>query len=150
MKSWRRVLKKILFNDFLLLYGSRPNCYNVKLLRNTKEFIIFLGTNGNIMIRSYATSCSVLHCVQSIHEIIFLYKLCIWLNFEHIHIYTQSLISQNENILVIHDEAGYNLLQKCVGANNVDLVRWILARHTAADVNRFPCSLPLHIACLKG
>lgn len=51
---------------------------------------------------------------------------------------------------MIHDEAGYNLLQKCVGANNVDLVRWILARHTAADVNRFPCSLPLHIACLKG
>jgi ankyrin repeat protein len=51
---------------------------------------------------------------------------------------------------VIHDEAGYNLLQKCVGANNVELVRWLLARHTAADVNRFPCSLPLHIACLKG
>lgn len=57
---------------------------------------------------------------------------------------------QNENILTIHDEAGYNLLQKCVGANNVELVRWLLARHTAADVNRFPCSLPLHIACLKG
>jgi hypothetical protein len=59
-------------------------------------------------------------------------------------------IPKNENILVIHDEAGYNLLQKCVGANNVELVRWLLARHTAADVNRFPCSLPLHIACLKG
>lgn len=57
---------------------------------------------------------------------------------------------QNENILAIHDEAGYNLLQKCVGANNVELVKWLLARHTAADVNRFPCSLPLHIACLKG
>lgn len=57
---------------------------------------------------------------------------------------------QNENILAIHDESGYNLLQKCVGANNVDLVRWLLARHSAADVNRFPCSLPLHIACLKG
>ncbi|EFA04132.1 ankyrin-3 [Tribolium castaneum] len=59
-------------------------------------------------------------------------------------------IPKNENILAIHDEAGYNLLQKCVGANNVELVRWLLARHTAADVNRFPCSLPLHIACLKG
>lgn len=59
-------------------------------------------------------------------------------------------ILQNENILAIHDEAGYNLLQKCVGANNVELVKWLLARHTAADVNRFPCSLPLHIACLKG
>ncbi|KAL1497139.1 hypothetical protein ABEB36_008145 [Hypothenemus hampei] len=59
-------------------------------------------------------------------------------------------IPKNENILTIHDETGYNLLQKCVGANNVDLVRWLLARHSAADVNRFPCSLPLHIACLKG
>ncbi|XP_050307608.1 ankyrin-3 [Anthonomus grandis grandis] len=59
-------------------------------------------------------------------------------------------IPKNENILAIHDETGYNLLQKCVGANNVELVRWLLARHTAADVNRFPCSLPLHIACLKG
>lgn len=59
-------------------------------------------------------------------------------------------IPKNENILTIHDEAGYNLLQKCVGANNVELVRWLLLRHTAADVNRCPCSLPLHIACLKG
>lgn len=31
----------------------------------------------------------------------------------------------------------------------MELVKWILTRpHT--DVNRFPCSLPLHIACLKG
>lgn len=59
-------------------------------------------------------------------------------------------IPKNENILTIHDETGYNLLQKCVGANNVDLVRWLLARHSAGEVNRFPCSLPLHIACLKG
>ncbi|XP_076255404.1 uncharacterized protein LOC143193220 isoform X2 [Rhynchophorus ferrugineus] len=59
-------------------------------------------------------------------------------------------IPKNENILTIHDETGYNLLQKCVGANNVELVRWLLTRHNAADVNRFPCSLPLHIACLKG
>lgn len=58
-------------------------------------------------------------------------------------------IPKHENILAIHDDAGYNLLQKCVGANNVDLVRWLLARHNA-DVNRCPCSLPLHIACLKG
>ncbi|CAG9854797.1 unnamed protein product [Phyllotreta striolata] len=59
-------------------------------------------------------------------------------------------IPRNENILSIHDETGYNLLQKCVGANNVELVRWLLARQSAADVNRSPCSLPLHIACLKG
>ncbi|XP_022902693.1 ankyrin-3 [Onthophagus taurus] len=59
-------------------------------------------------------------------------------------------IPKNENILMIHDEAGYNLLQKCVGANNIELVRWLLNRHSSTDVNRCPCSLPLHIACLKG
>ncbi|KAK9890546.1 hypothetical protein WA026_010622 [Henosepilachna vigintioctopunctata] len=59
-------------------------------------------------------------------------------------------IPKNENILSVYDETGFNLLQKCVGANNVELVRWLLTRHTAADVNRFSCSLPLHIACLKG
>lgn len=49
----------------------------------------------------------------------------------------------------MHDNLGYNLLQKSVGLNHIELVKWILARpHT--DVNRFPCSLPLHIACLKG
>lgn len=64
--------------------------------------------------------------------------------------YLTSCFFQNENILTIHDEAGYNLLQKCVGVNNVELVRWLLCRHSSTDVNRFPCSLPLHIACVKG
>ncbi|XP_063218907.1 ankyrin-3 [Bacillus rossius redtenbacheri] len=59
-----------------------------------------------------------------------------------------SKIPKNENILLVHNEEGYNLLQKCVGINNVDMVRWILSRNT--DVNRGACSLPLHIACLKG
>ncbi|KAF2893525.1 hypothetical protein ILUMI_12636 [Ignelater luminosus] len=59
-------------------------------------------------------------------------------------------IPKNENILTIHDESGYNLLQRCVGANNVELVRWLLARHSSTDISRCPCSLPLHIACLKG
>lgn len=41
------------------------------------------------------------------------------------------------------------MLQKSVGLNHQELVKWLLLRpHT--DVNRFPCSLPLHIACLKG
>lgn len=31
----------------------------------------------------------------------------------------------------------------------MELVRWLLTRHRL-DVNRSPCSLPLHIACLKG
>jgi len=55
---------------------------------------------------------------------------------------------QNENILLVHNEEGYNLLQKCVGINNVEMVRWILSRNP--DVNRGACSLPLHIASLKG
>lgn len=58
-------------------------------------------------------------------------------------------IPKHENILAVHDETGYNLLQKCVGLNNVELVRWLLTRFKP-DVNRSPCSLPLHIACLKG
>ncbi|XP_049942100.1 ankyrin-1 isoform X1 [Schistocerca serialis cubense] len=59
-----------------------------------------------------------------------------------------SQIPKNENILLEHNDEGYNLLQKCVGLNNVEMVRWILSRNT--DVNRGACSLPLHIACLKG
>jgi hypothetical protein len=45
---------------------------------------------------------------------------------------------------------GFNLLQKSVGLNHVDLVKWILTTRHHTDLNRFPCSLPLHIACLKG
>ncbi|XP_075233937.1 uncharacterized protein LOC142331757 [Lycorma delicatula] len=59
-----------------------------------------------------------------------------------------SCIPKSENILVVHNEEGYNLLQKCVGINNLDMVRWILSRNT--DLNRGACSFPLHIACLKG
>lgn len=51
--------------------------------------------------------------------------------------------------MAIHDDSGYNLLQKSVGLNHIELVRWLLQRHRP-DVNRSPCSLPLHIACLKG
>ncbi|XP_053672962.1 ankyrin-3 isoform X2 [Anopheles nili] len=58
-------------------------------------------------------------------------------------------IPKYENILAIHDETGYNLLQKSVGLNHVELARWLLQRHRP-DVNRSSCSLPLHIACLKG
>ncbi|XP_014251169.1 ankyrin-3 [Cimex lectularius] len=57
-------------------------------------------------------------------------------------------INKSENILLVQNEEGYNLLQQCVGINNVDMVRWILSRNT--DLNRGPCSFPLHIACLKG
>ena len=55
---------------------------------------------------------------------------------------------QNENILFVYNEEGYNLLQKVVGINNVEMVRWVLTRNV--DVNRGVCSLPLHIACLRG
>lgn len=59
-----------------------------------------------------------------------------------------STIPRSENILQIHNEEGYNLLQKCVGINNLEMARWCLSRNI--DINRGACSLPLHIACLKG
>ncbi len=59
-----------------------------------------------------------------------------------------STIPRSENILQIHNEEGYNLLQKCVGLNNLEMARWCLSRNI--DINRGACSLPLHIACLKG
>ena len=59
-----------------------------------------------------------------------------------------SVIPRGENILQIHNEEGYNLLQKVVGLNNLEMIRWCLTRNV--DINRGACSLPLHIACLKG
>jgi len=59
-----------------------------------------------------------------------------------------SQIPRSENILVIHNEEGYNLLQKCTGINNLEMVRWCISRNI--DINRGCCSLPLHIACLRG
>ncbi|XP_046664918.1 uncharacterized protein LOC124357301 isoform X2 [Homalodisca vitripennis] len=59
-----------------------------------------------------------------------------------------SQIPKSENVLVVHNEEGYNLLQKVVAINNVDMLRWILSRNT--DLNRGACSFPLHIACLRG
>ena len=59
-----------------------------------------------------------------------------------------SSIPRSENILQVHNEEGYNLLQKCVGLNHIEMIRWCLCRNI--DINRGACSLPLHIACLKG
>lgn len=59
-----------------------------------------------------------------------------------------SVIPRGENILQIHNEEGYNLLQRVVGLNNLEMIRWCLTRNI--DINRGACSLPLHIACLKG
>lgn len=59
-----------------------------------------------------------------------------------------SVIPRGENILQIHNEEGYNLLQRVVGLNNMEMIRWCLTRNI--DINRGACSLPLHIACLKG
>ena len=59
-----------------------------------------------------------------------------------------SQVPRSENILVIHNEEGYNLLQKCIGINNLEMVRWCISRNI--DINRGCCSLPLHIACLRG
>ncbi|KAG8186311.1 hypothetical protein JTE90_007332 [Oedothorax gibbosus] len=53
-----------------------------------------------------------------------------------------------ENILSVHSEDGYNLLQRAIGFNCTELVKWILNR--GCDVNRGACSLPLHIAAFHG
>lgn len=58
-------------------------------------------------------------------------------------------ITKGDNILLVTNTKGYNLLQVAVGNGNVDLVRWIVSR-PGTDVNRGVCSLPLHIACLRG
>lgn len=63
--------------------------------------------------------------------------------------YLLTQITKHENILAVHDDAGYNILQRAIGLNQVDLVKWLLNRHNL-DVNRSPCSLPLHIACVRG
>ncbi|XP_023223823.1 ankyrin-3 [Centruroides vittatus] len=57
-------------------------------------------------------------------------------------------IPKGENILAVTAPDGYNLLQRAIGFNCVELVRWILNR--GCDVNRGGCSLPLHIAALHG
>jgi hypothetical protein len=43
---------------------------------------------------------------------------------------------------------GFNLLQRAVGIRSIELVKWIVVY--GCDVNRGPCSLPLHIACQFG
>lgn len=63
--------------------------------------------------------------------------------------FVNSFFVKYENVLAIHDDCGYNLLQKSVGINHIELARWLLQRHRP-DVNRSACSLPLHIACLKS
>lgn len=57
-------------------------------------------------------------------------------------------IPKGENILSVVGPDNYNLLQRAIGFNCVELVRWILGR--GCDVNRGVCSLPLHIAALQG
>lgn len=70
----------------------------------------------------------------------------------HIHWSTiESFIVQipkGENILSVTGLDNYNLLQRAIGLNCLELVRWILGR--GCDVNRGVCSLPLHIAALQG
>lgn len=57
-------------------------------------------------------------------------------------------LPKGENLTSVVNNAGYNILQVAVGANNIDLVRWLLSR--GCDVNRGVCSLPLHIGCYWG
>lgn len=67
------------------------------------------------------------------------------------HDIIESLLSQcpkGENILAVSGDDGYNILQKAVGWNSIELARWLLSR--GCDINRGPCSLPLHIASFCG
>lgn len=57
-------------------------------------------------------------------------------------------IPKGENILSVMGPDNYNLLQRAISFDCVELVRWILSR--GCDVNRGVCSLPLHIAALQG
>ncbi|XP_064473025.1 ankyrin-3-like [Ornithodoros turicata] len=57
-------------------------------------------------------------------------------------------IPKGENILSVVGPDNYNLLQRAISFNCVELVRWVLSR--GCDVNRGVCSLPLHIAALQG
>lgn len=57
-------------------------------------------------------------------------------------------IPKGDNILLVTNSKGYNLLQVVVGHCNMEFVRWMVTR--GCDTNRGICSLPLHIACLKG
>lgn len=100
---------------------------NPKISMQTLEGLLLQIAKVSLKIEFFLLSCGSLKP----------YMLCIY------------LFSQYENILAVHDEAGFNLLQKCVGINHIELTRWLLQRHRL-DVNRSPCSLPLHIACLKG
>ena len=56
-------------------------------------------------------------------------------------LYNKLVVS--ENILLIHNEEGYNLLQHCVGINNLEMVRWCISRNI--DINHGCCSLPLNM-----
>ena len=44
-------------------------------------------------------------------------------------------VPRSENILQIHNEDGYNLLQRVVGLNNLEMIRWCLTRNI--DINRY-------------
>lgn len=55
---------------------------------------------------------------------------------------------EGENILAVTGDDRYSILQKAVGWNSIELVRWLLNQR--CDVNRGPCSLPLHIATFCG
>ncbi|GFV51162.1 ankyrin-3 [Trichonephila clavipes] len=104
----------------------------------------FFQTGGHLLSpgTSKATQGAVLALLQDMRE-----KEMSHIEWCHIERYISN-IPKGENILSIQSEDGYNLLQRAIGFNCVELVKWILNR--GCDVNRGACSLPLHIAAFHG
>ena len=55
-------------------------------------------------------------------------------------------VPRSENILQIHNEDGYNLLQRVVGLNNLEMIRWCLTRNI--DINRYGRQPNFFFSCL--
>ena len=138
-----------LSNFFQSGHALLSSSHNRQVSEQTKRNIriIFDALRANPKVRYWATR--TLHDRNKIHEIRLLFAStpCFQMTVQRLDGLLSS-IPRNENILQIHNEEGYNILQKCVGINNVEMSRWCLSRNI--DINRGACSLPLHIACLKG
>ncbi|CAG2176369.1 unnamed protein product, partial [Oppiella nova] len=70
------------------------------------------------------------------------------INWNYIHETYLELIPKGENLLLVIDCNGYNILQRAVSLKSVELTKWLLGY--GCDCNRGTCSLPLHIATLNG
>lgn len=120
-------------------------CCTLRLVRRMGALVSsFFQTGGHLLSpgASESTRCVILELLEEMRSR------------EASHIHWSSIesylvqIPKGENVLSVVGPDNYNLLQRAIGFNCVELVRWILGR--GCDVNRGVCSLPLHIAALQG